>query len=156
MAMSEAQHIQDHGPQHATIQCAQHRRARACGPRRCHFDGAHQRHKMTCHSDHIKIDVAAHVGRQHKTMQPGSMRNKNTAWALKQEPKHLRMRRDRRSGNSHDVLREFVNSIMKNMFMTLPRKGLPSADLASQMSISITRQGFGKCVCTLMGNSTNN
>ena len=30
----------------------------------------------------------------------------------------LRARRNRRSGNSHDLLREFVNSIMNNMFMT--------------------------------------
>ena len=28
------------------------------------------------------------------------------------------MRRNRRSGNSHDLLREFVNSIMNNMLMT--------------------------------------
>ena len=31
----------------------------------------------------------------------------------------LRMRRNRRSGNSHDLLREFVNSIMNNLFMTV-------------------------------------
>ena len=30
----------------------------------------------------------------------------------------LRVRRNRRSGNSHDLFREFVNSIMNNMFMT--------------------------------------
>ena len=35
----------------------------------------------------------------------------------------LRAVRNRRSGNSHDLLREFVNSIMNNLFMTLPRKG---------------------------------
>ena len=31
----------------------------------------------------------------------------------------LRIRQNRRSGNSHNLLREFVNSIMNNMFMTL-------------------------------------
>ena len=61
--------------------------------------------------------------------------------------------RNRCSGKSHDLLREFVNSIMNNLFMTLPRKGLPSADRASQISKCITRQGFGKCVCTLMGSA---
>ena len=30
----------------------------------------------------------------------------------------LRVRRNRGSGNLHNVLREFVNSIMNNMFMT--------------------------------------
>ena len=39
----------------------------------------------------------------------------------------LRAVRNRRSGNSLDLLREFVNSIMNNLLMTLPRKGLPSA-----------------------------
>ena len=31
----------------------------------------------------------------------------------------LRVERNRRGGNSHDLLREFVNSIMNNLFMTL-------------------------------------
>ena len=60
-----------------------------------------------------------------------------------------RLNRDRRSGDSHDLLRESVNSIMNFTFMTLPRKVLPSADLTSQIPECIMRQGFGKCVCTL-------
>ena len=48
------------------------------------------------------------------------------------------------SMTSGNLLREFVNSIMNFMFMTLPHRGLPSTDLTLQMSKSITRQGFGE------------
>ena len=57
------------------------------------------------------------------------------------------------AGNSHNLLREFVNSVMNDMFMTLPRKGLPSADRALQISKGIMRQGFGEHICTLMSSA---
>ena len=41
------------------------------------------------------------------------------------------VKRGRRDGNSHDLLRELVNSIMNFMCITLPRKVLPSTYLAS-------------------------
>ena len=51
----------------------------------------------------------------------------------------LRAVRDRRSGNSHDLLREFMNSIMNNLFMTTPVQ--PARPFANNCS----RKGAGLC-----------
>ena len=47
--------------------------------------------------------------------------------------------RDGRSGNSHDLLREFMNSIMNNLFMTTPVQ--PARPFANNCS----RKGAGLC-----------
>ena len=61
--------------------------------------------------------------------------------------------RSRISFELRQAQREFVNSIMNLVFMTLPRKVLPSADLTLQTLESIMTQGFGKHVSTLVFSS---